>query len=139
MKQLLYSLVGAIAKIHEALLKLNDSYETRFTDKELHFVLIGALGIVIFLITHVVFKMLSKWSIRAISWIYTMTLLIVITFGIEIGQGFTKTGVMEFQDILYGLWGFIIFFAVYWIIVTVISGIARALRRAAKSPYEREE
>ena len=34
-----------------------------------------------------------------IAWIYVFTLIIVITFAIEIGQKVTNTGNMEFADI----------------------------------------
>jgi len=136
---MLYAIVGYIAKIHDGIMHLNDAYEARFNDKELHFMVIGALGMLLFLLTHFVFKRLAKWSVSAISWIYTMTLLVVITFGIEIGQDLTKTGTMEFADIVYGLWGFVLFFAIFWVIKTLLLSLIRLLKRAAASPYEREE
>lgn len=139
MKEMLYSLVGYIAKIHDSIMHLNDAFEAQLSDKELHFLIIGALGILLFLIIHLIFKRLAKWSVAAISWVYTITLLVVITFGIEIGQGYTKTGAMEFADILYGLWGFVIFYAIFWIIKTVLSLIIDKLKHAAKSPYEQED
>ena len=36
------------------------------------------------------------------------TLIIVITFAIEIGQKVTNTGNMEFADIVFGVVGFIV-------------------------------
>lgn len=45
MERLLYWMVEIIAKIHNRLLMLNDAYEYNFSDKELHFLIIGALGI----------------------------------------------------------------------------------------------
>lgn len=38
------------------------------------------------------------------------TLIIVITFAIEIGQKVTNTGNMEFADIVFGVVGFIVMF-----------------------------
>lgn len=39
--KILYYTVELIAKAHNRLLSLNDSYEYNFTDKELHFLVIG--------------------------------------------------------------------------------------------------
>ena len=44
MKELLYWIVEWIAKIHSHILRLNDAYEYNFTDKELHFLVIGMMG-----------------------------------------------------------------------------------------------
>ena len=44
MKELLYWIVECIAKIHSYILRLNDAYEYNFTDKELHFLVIGVMG-----------------------------------------------------------------------------------------------
>jgi hypothetical protein len=41
------------------------------------------------------------------------TLMVVITFAIEIGQKITNTGTMEFADIVFGLGGFLAMFAVF--------------------------
>ena len=48
-----------------------------------------------------------------IAWIYVLTLIIVITFAIEIGQKVTGTGNMEFADIVMGVFGFIVMFLVF--------------------------
>ena len=44
MADLLYYVVEKMAGIHDVLMTLNDSYETMFSDKELHFIVIGVLG-----------------------------------------------------------------------------------------------
>ena len=44
MKEFLYMIVGWIAEIHSYLMRFNDSYEYNFSDKELHFIVIGLLG-----------------------------------------------------------------------------------------------
>ena len=41
------------------------------------------------------------------------TSILVITFAVEIGQRLTNTGNMEFADIVFGIGGFIVMFAVY--------------------------
>jgi hypothetical protein len=82
-------------------------------DKELHFIVIAIAGIIIFACVHLAFKFISKYSITAISFIYTFTVLVVIVFAIEIQQKITGSGAMEFADIVYGLYGFLCTFAVY--------------------------
>lgn len=62
---------------------------------------------------HAVFKRLAKFSITAVSFIYVFTVMVVITFAIEIGQKVSGTGNMDFGDIVSGMWGFIALFGVY--------------------------
>lgn len=87
MKELLYWIVEWIAKIHSHILRLNDAYEYNFTDKELHFLVIGMMGMGFIFVVYPVFKWLEKHDhVMVIAWIYVLTLIIVITFAIEIGQ-----------------------------------------------------
>ena len=114
MRTLLYLIVELIAKIHNKLLSLNDAFEYDFTDKELHFLVIGALGMVMIFVVYPVFKWLARNNhVMVISWIYVFTLIIVITFAIEIGQKVSNTGAMEFADIMFGLVGFLVMFAIF--------------------------
>lgn len=114
MRTLLYLIVELIAKIHNKLLSLNDAFEYDFTDKELHFLVIGALGMIMIFVVYPVFKWLARNNhVMVISWIYVFTLIIVITFAIEIGQKVSNTGAMEFADIMFGLVGFLVMFAIF--------------------------
>lgn len=130
MSRFLYWIVEMIAKAHNWLLKLNDAYEYNFTDKELHFLIIGALGMGMIFVVHPVFKWLVKHNhTMMISWFYVFTLIIVITFAIEIGQRVTHTGVMDFADIVFGVFGFICMFFVFSVIRGIYHLIRRILRR----------
>jgi len=114
MGKYLYWIVEIIAKVHNRLLMLNDAYEYNFSDKELHFLIIGALGMGMIFVVHPLFKWLVKNNhIMVVSWVYVFTLIIVITFAIEIGQRVTNTGAMEFADIMFGVLGFICMFLVF--------------------------
>ncbi len=129
MRSFLYSIVGQIAKIHSKLLSLNDQYEYNFSDKQLHFLVIGILGMAMIFIIHPIFSMLAKKGhTMIITWIYVFTLIIGITFAIEIGQGITHTGVMEFGDIAFGVVGFLLMFAVFAIIRGIIKLIIKIFR-----------
>ncbi|MGN0142273.1 MAG: hypothetical protein ACI4AD_08585 [Roseburia sp.] len=124
MKAFLYAVVEWIAKAHTYLLGINDAYEYNFTDKQLHFLVIGIIGMVMIFVVHPVFKWLAKHDhVMVISWIYVFTLIIVITFAIEIGQKVTGTGAMEFADIMFGVVGFLAMFLVFAIIRGIYHGI----------------
>jgi hypothetical protein len=125
MQDFLYWIVGIIAEIHEFLLTLNDSFEASLSDKMLHFIFIGIFGIALVLLIHPVFSWLAKNDHTiVVTFLYVLTVVIVIAFGIEIGQGITHTGNMEFADIMYGVVGFIAFFIVFALIRAVILAIA---------------
>ena len=129
MKELLYKIVEYIAKIHNYILRLNDSYEYNFTDKELHFLVIGIMGMAFIFMVYPIFKWLAKHDhVMVIAWIYVFTLIIVITFAIEIGQKVTNTGNMEFADIMMGVMGFVIMFVIFSIIREIYKGIRSLFR-----------
>ncbi len=111
MKEILYSIIEWIAKCHNYLLKLNDAYEYNFSDKQLHFLVIGCIGMLILLVTYPIFRLLAKHRMYlTITGIYGFTVIIVLTFAIEIGQRLSNTGTMEFADIMNGVMGFLTVF-----------------------------
>lgn len=129
MKELLYWCVGIIARIHTAIMNLNNAYEMNFTDKELHFLVIGVLGVAMIFVVYPLFKYLAKRNHEmVIAWIYVFTVMIVITFAIEIGQKITGTGQMEFADIMFGLVGFILMFLVFLMVRGLYHLILRLIR-----------
>ena len=135
MKELLYGIVELLAKIHSYLLRFNDAYEYNFSDKELHFLVIGILGMMFIFVVYPVFKWLAKHDhVMAIAWIYVLTLIIVITFAIEIGQKVTGTGNMEFADIVMGVFGFIVMFLVF----SVVRGIYKLIRNLIRGDRKDE-
>ena len=129
MTQFLYWAVGLVAKIHNYLMQLNNNYETSFTDKELHFLVIGLLGMGMIFVIYPLFKYLAKHDHEmVIAWIYVFTVIIVITFAIEIGQKITNTGHMEFADILYGIVGFLAMFLVFSFFRSIYHLIKKLIR-----------
>lgn len=117
LKRILYKIVEEIAHIHNLIMSINDSYEYNFSDKELHFIVIGILGMAMIFVVYPVFKWLAKRNhIMTIAWIYVFTMILVLTFAIEIGQKVTGTGSMEFADIMFGVIGFIVMFLVFAVI-----------------------
>lgn len=126
METILYTLFGFIASVHSYIMTLNDHIENSFTDKELHFIVIGALGIIMIFVIHPIFLWLAKKNhTMVISFLYVATVIFVVTFAIEIGQGITGTGLMELDDIIYGIAGFLVFFLIFLTIRAIIHIIVR--------------
>ena len=81
-------------------------------------------------VIHPIFKWLVKHNhIMVISWFYVFTLIIVITFAIEIGQRVTHTGAMEFADIVFGVFGFFCMFFVFSVIRGIYHLVQGLLRK----------
>ena len=133
MRSILYAIAGLVARIHNYILSWNDSIETSFTDKELHFLVIGLFGLALVCALHPLFLWLARTGhTMFITFFYVFTVIIVITFAIEIGQGIMGTGSMEEGDITYGIMGFLVFFAIFAVIRLIIHGIIK-LRNNHKS------
>lgn len=114
---------------HDKLIWLTKFLGLNLDDKQLHFLVIGLIGIVLFVFVHKLFKYLVQRSLTAISFIYTFTVLVVFVFAIEIGQKVTGRGNMEFQDIVEGLWGFLVAFGIYMAVVLSIYWSKKLLSR----------
>lgn len=132
METFLYSIVYFIADIHSRIMSWNDTNTRVMTDKQLHFWVIGILGMLMLFVVYPLFKLLSKNHILVVAWIYVFTLMVVITFAIEIGQGFTGTGLMEFDDIVFGLVGFMFLFLIFVIIRFIFLAIIGAFKKRSK-------
>ena len=132
---LLRELTLITAQIHDSLKRLSDGFGLALDDKQLHFFVMLALGMALFLVVNFLFKGLSRVSVTAISFIYVFTVMTFIGFGIEIGQGLSGTGNMEFDDIVAGLLGVLAFFAAY----TVYRLLAMLVRWLWRRHRERKE
>lgn len=134
MKEILYQMIGWIAKVHTRIMELNDAYEYNFSDKQLHFLVIGVLGMAMIFAVYPLFKWLAKTNhVMIIAWIYVFTMILVITFAIEIGQKVTNTGVMEFADIVFGVLGFALFFLIFSVVRGIYHCIMKWLKRSGES------
>lgn len=117
---LIKEITSLVNILHDLITIIFKSFGYTFNDKQLHFIVIGCIGIIIFFISDLIFKNLSKISVSIVSFIYTLTVLIVVVFGIEIEQKITGKGNMEFADIIAGLWGFLFLFAIFLFIKGII-------------------
>ncbi|MCR5383746.1 MAG: hypothetical protein K6E72_03780 [Saccharofermentans sp.] len=123
MTEILYTLIRHMAMIHDRIMTLNDAYEMYLSDKQLHFIVVGTVGIALLLVIYPLFKLLSKHHVLIIAWIYVFTMMVVMTFSVEIGQWLSGTGMMDMDDVVAGLTGFMVLFIIFAIIRAIILGI----------------
>lgn len=116
--------------MHNWFLSLNDAYEYNFTDKELHFIVIGTIGMIMLFMVYPFFKWLANHNkIMIITFIYVFTLIIVLTFSIEIAQKVSNTGSMEFGDIIFGVVGFLVMYFVFLLIRLVVHFVISFIKK----------
>ena len=139
MEKLIYYIINTIYKCHTYILSLNDAYEYNFTDKELHFIVIGIIGMAMVFAIYPVFRWLAKHNhIMTLTWIYVFTLVIVLTFAIEFGQKAGGRGSMEFADIMYGVVGFLAMYLVFVTVRRIIHGIIKLVKKARRKKRIKE-
>ncbi len=139
MNKFLMYMINIIYTAHNKILSLNDAYEYNFTDKELHFIVIGIIGMLMIFAIYPLFKWLAKHNhIMTITWIYVFTLVIVLTFAIEIGQKAGRNGSMEFADIVFGVVGFLAMFIVFAVVRGIFHLIIRLIKKATAKKKEKQ-
>lgn len=130
LKRIVDILIDIIYKTHSRILSMNDAYESQLSDKQLHFIVIGLLGIAMLLVIYPLFKWMAKKHLTVlISWFYVFTVLVVITFAIEIGQWYSHTGEMNFNDILAGLVGYFAMSFIFLLVVAIIELIKSIFKK----------
>lgn len=128
MSRIIYWIVTLITKLHAKFLSINDGSGYFLTDKQLHFLIIGIFGFgMMFLIQPIVEWLAKKGATLVVTFIYVFTVVIVVSFAIEIGQAYSGTGTMDFYDIASGILGFFVFFAIYIIVYLTFNGIKSAI------------
>lgn len=114
MSQLIYLMIKVVSKFHTKLLTINDNSGLALSDKQLHFLIIGIFGFILLLILQPLFEWFFRHDgILFVTFGYVFTIILVVTFAIEIGQGYSGTGDMDFYDLMAGVFGFFVFFAIY--------------------------
>ena len=107
-RQFLNAIIKIVSILHQYIMSINDKYEMFLSDKMLHFIVIGVLGMCILFVIYPLFKWLNEQNkLIFVAWIYVFTVLIAITLAIEVGQDYAGTGTMDFADMMSGLFGFV--------------------------------
>ena len=90
------------------------------------------MGMLILMVIYPLFKLLSENHILAIAFIYVFTVIVVITFAIEIGQKISDSGTMDFADIVFGIAGFLLMFVIFAVIRQIFLAIINLFRKIGK-------
>ena len=107
-KEWLRTIVVWIAGIHDRLLEYSNVLPSPLTDKDLHFLVIGAFGLVVFILSFFLFRLLSRLNrYGMMAWLFSFAVVLFVAFAIEVGQHLTKTGSLQLGDIAYGVAGFV--------------------------------
>lgn len=132
MREIILLLSEMMNRIHDVLMY---GIGIDMSDKQLHFWVIGFIGLITFLAVFVLVKMIQKlkFSTTILSFIFTFVVMTVFVFAIEIQQAVTNSGNMEFADAIAGLWGFIVFFVVYAVIASFFYSIFRLAKKKRKT------
>lgn len=142
MWEIIYNFTMWVARVHDRILQINDAGGWYFDDKQLHFIVIGGAGMLLLFVLYPIFKWLAKHNhTMVITWLYVFTVILVISFAIEIGQWYMGTGVMESEDIAYGVTGFLVMFLIFAILRALYNAIKTMLykdKRPTKT-YSRDE
>ncbi|ALV22291.1 MULTISPECIES: hypothetical protein [Carnobacterium] len=138
MKEAILLLAKLVNEVHDVLAY---QFGVRMTDKDLHFWVMGIIGIIFFLFVYVFFKAIEKmkFSTTILAFIYTFTMMVVLVFAIEIQQAITNRGNMEFADAAIGLWGFLVFFFGYALFAGIVYSVVRSVRKMRKQPEQTEK
>ena len=126
MSRIIYFIVNLIIKLHNKFLSINDNSGLALSDKQLHFIIIGLFGFGLLVVVQPLFRWISKhYGLLFITFSYVLTIVLVVSFAIEIGQAYTGTGTMDFYDVASGILGFFVAFAVYLILYTIFNHFKR--------------
>ena len=129
LKDWLYIIISKIAYIHDSIERFARTLPVRFTDKDLHFIVIGLFGLVLLVLVLPLFRALTRHGKSGLmAWLFTLSTVIMISFAIEIGQVTTGTGKMEMEDIVFGLLGFLAVSAVVGLVYLLLCLILRILK-----------
>jgi hypothetical protein len=136
MREIIYQFITWVARVHDHIISINDSGGYYFTDKQLHFIVVGLLGMALIFILYPIFKLLAKTGhTMIITLLYVFTVVIVLCFAIEVGQWYSGTGLMESEDIAYGIAGFLVMFLIF----AIIRGIYHGIKALTQKDERREE
>ncbi len=129
-KDWLYRFLTFIARFHDSIVSYNQGIAAPFTDKELHFIVIGLFGLLFFLLAIPLFRFLTRkgWY-GLMAWLFTFSTILFITFAIEVGQLLTKTGSFQTMDIAYGIAGFLAASAIIAAVYLLVSLIRRLFQK----------
>ena len=113
----LYQTIAFIARVHDTIAAYNRALAYPFSDKEMHFIVSAAFGLLLFLLILPLFCVLTKHGRAGImAWMLAFMTVLFVTFAIEVGQQVTGTGGLELEDIVYSVVGFLAVSVGVWVL-----------------------
>ncbi|MBM7865728.1 hypothetical protein GTO89_02865 [Heliobacterium gestii] len=113
MEGLLWRLADLVNNSHDWILA--ESARSGLTDKELHFWVIGLLGLALFFLIQTAVRFLSRWGLSAVSFVTSFAVVLATTVAIEVEQKIMGRGRMELMDVVAGVAGFLLFSLIYFL------------------------
>jgi hypothetical protein len=105
------AIINLAAKVmdffHDGIANAAMRFSLGLNDKALHFIVIGAIGVVIYACIYGLLKFLAKRNINIIASICAFVIVVVLASAIEILQGVTGSGWVYFSYAAYGVFGFV--------------------------------
>lgn len=129
MTEILNGIILIMNVIHDLIVIIISRLGLPVNDKMIHFFFIGFLGLTLYIFVDFTFKKIAKYGISLLSFIYTFSVILVVSLVIEIQQKITGEGNMEFADIIYGMWGFFLFLVVFLVISLVFRVIWKRVKQ----------
>ena len=112
MENIFQKLISVSTELHTWFININDKLGLSLNDKQLHFWIFGASALVLFYIVRILFRLLNKLSLSIVAFLFTFVFLLAFAFANEMGQYYTSAGIMDFADVVSGINGFLVFFAI---------------------------
>ena len=130
MKLLLQALIDIFNFFHRLFSSLSNEFGLGMNDKALHFYVIGVIFFILYLIINPIYKKLSQYSIKLLSFIYVFTLALVVSVAIEIAQYQSRSGQMDLMDVIWSLFGFLVIFLGFKLFMAIIKFIIKQVKKA---------
>lgn len=123
MKKLLFEFFNVVANIHDNIIAQTQSV---FNDKEMHFIIFGVLGLIVFIMLRWFFKHAS-YTLAAIS--TSIFVVLVMAVAVEVGQKITNTGNLETMDAVVGVIGALVFIIMFAILIFIIESLLKLVHK----------
>ncbi len=116
------AILDVINNVHDGIIQILRMFGLSPSDKTLHFVIVGVLGVLLYGCVHFVFKRAAKLSIHILSFIFTATVVGLLVGMLELQQRILGRGVMDYEDAVAGMAGFLAMMAGLALVAGLIKG-----------------
>jgi len=109
MKELLFEFARRMKWIHDLIANFSAGH---FNDKELHFIVLGITGMIIFAVTFPIFSLFDKWDNSfAMASLYTVVITVIMTISLALMIDLTHASIII--PLVIGIFVFIVSYRVF--------------------------